>query len=173
MFEALRPVLATLIALLVFVPDRGAAQRPPDLSGDWVLVSATSSGGRLRGGAEVPTARGEQRISANTVSGAPFNCGRQCTIIHKGRTLTVDRAYLASNATPAPTVMLQLDGRQRSVVDSFSPSREIPATAQWAGDRLKITSSTPTSLRGELTFVVVTSVNIDGDAPVTFKYKKK
>lgn len=132
----------------------------------------------------MPEAPGEHRIATYTVSGAPFNCGRECTIVHKRETLEIDRAYLASSPTPAPSVTLQLDGRRRSVVDSFSPTREIPATAQRIGDRLKITSSTMTSLMGEYAItqfvfieatqlVVVTSVNIDGSPPMTFRYKKK
>ena len=74
---------------------------------------------------------------------------------------------------------LQLDGRQRSVVDSFNPAREIPATAQWVGDKLKITSPSnriTTTQRISLEasqLVVVTSVNIEGDEPVTLRYKRK
>ena len=132
----------------------------------------------------MPNARGEHRIAAFVFSGAPFNCGRECTIVHKGQTLRIDRAYLASDPTPAPAVTLQLNGRPRSVVDSFSPWREIPATAQRIGDRLKISSSTSTTSMGEYTItqfvfieatqlVVVTSVNIDDFPPMTFRYKKK
>jgi hypothetical protein len=131
----------------------------------------------------MPEARSEHPVLANTVSGAPFNCGRECTIVHKGQTLRIDRAYLASSSTPAPAVTLQLDGRETSVVDSFSPNRELPATAQWNGDQLKITSSID-CFRGACTItqlvsieatqlVVVTSSNTDGNQPVTFRYKKK
>jgi len=93
--------------------------------------------------------------------------------------LTVDKAHLASHPTPAPAVTLHLDGRQTSVVDSFSPRREIPVTAKWNGDKLEITSSTGLHTITQLVsieatqLVVVTSVNIEADQPVTFKYKKK
>jgi hypothetical protein len=74
--------------------------------------------------------------------------------------------------------MLQLDGLQKSVVDSFNPGREIPVTAKRNGDKLEIISPT-----GSHTFtqtvsiaatqlVVVTAVNITSAQPVTLTYKK-
>jgi hypothetical protein len=169
---------AAFVAALILVPPSVTAQRPPDFSGEWVLVSATASGGG-RGGTDRPDAHRENQISSNTVSGAAFNCGRQCTIVQKGQTLTIDGASLASRDKRAPAVTLQMDGHQASVVDSFSPGRQILAAAQWVGDKLKITS--PTSYLTTTQFVsleatqlvVVTSADIEGDQPVTFRYNKK
>jgi hypothetical protein len=116
---------------------------------------------------------------SNAVSGAGFNCGRECTIVHKGQTLTIAKALLGWDATPVPAVRLQLDGRQISVADPFTPNRQIPVTAKWNGDKLDITSSagsysvtqSVSITAGQL--VVVTSVNRPAAQPVTFKYKKK
>ena len=179
MSESIRSLLARIAAVMALVPLLAAAQHPPDLSGDWVLISATSSGGGGRGGTGRPEARGGHQVATNTASGAAFNCGRACTIVCKGQTLRIDAAYLGSNDKPAPPVILRLDGRQGAVVDSFNPGREIPATAQWVGDRLKITSPSNRITRTQLVsleasqLVVVTSVNIEGDEPVTFRYKRK
>jgi hypothetical protein len=178
MSKMFREIVASLVAVAVLVPLSGAAQRPPDLSGDWVLVTATTPAARTIGRSGTPQASGEVHTT-NTVSGAAFNCGSECTIVQKGQMLTVDKAHLASHPTPAPAVTLHLDGRQTSVVDSFSPRREIPVTAKWNGDKLEITSSTGLHTITQLVsieatqLVVVTSVNIEADQPVTFKYKKK
>lgn len=175
-----REIAASLVAVAVFVPLSGAAQRRPDLSGHWVLVTATSPADRTTGRSGTPQASGEVHTTSNTVSGAAFNCGSECTIVQKGQMLTVDEgAHLASRPTPAPAVTLHLDGRQMSVVDSFNPRREIAVTAKWNGDKLEITSSTGLHTITQLVsieatqLVVVTSVNIEADQPVTFKYKKK
>jgi len=175
-----RAILAGLMAASVLVPQSGAAQRRPDLSGNWVLVKATSAGGgRAKEKSGTPKASDEVYTTTTVVSGAAFNCGSECTILQKGQTLTVDKAHLASTPTPAPAVTLHLDGRQMSVVDSFSPSREIPVMAKWNGDKLEITTSTGShaytqliSLEGTQ-LVVVTSSNFGADQPVTFRYKKK
>ena len=88
--KSIRSILATITAVTALVPLLAAAQRPPDFSGDWVLVSATSSGGGGRGAAGETDTRGDHRVTSNTVSGAAFNCGRGCTIVHKGQTLRID-----------------------------------------------------------------------------------
>jgi hypothetical protein len=172
-------VLASAASLLLLTPASGAAQRAPNLSGDWVLVSATTSGARSNEPTGASPPGGQTPTSTTTVSGAVFNCGRECTIVHKGGTLTVDKALLGSNTAAAPAVVLPFNGRQISVVDSFSPNREIPATAKWTGNKLTITSSpgshTVTQVLAlEATrLVVVTSVGRPGAQPVTFTYKKK
>jgi hypothetical protein len=179
MSESLRSILARIAAVMALVPLLAAAQRLPDLSGDWVLVSATSSGGGGRGAAGESEARGDHRVTSNTVSGAAFNCGRGCTIVHKGQTLRIDGAYLGSNDKHAPPVILRLDGRQGAVIDSFNPGREIPATAQGVGEKLKITSPSNRLTTTQFVsleashLVVITSVNIEGAEPVTLRYKKK
>ncbi|MBZ5499623.1 MAG: hypothetical protein LAP85_24760 [Acidobacteriia bacterium] len=189
MSKMFREIVASLVAVAVLVPLSGAAQRPPDLSGHWVLVTATAfAGGRGTGRPGTPQASGEVHTTSTTVSGAAFNCGTECTIVQKGQMLTVDKAHLASRPTPAPAVTLHLDGRQTSVIDSFAatfkggptnPRREIPVTAKWNGDTLEITSSTGlhtfTQLLSieEKQLVVVTLIDIESAPPVTFKYKKK
>lgn len=167
-----------LVGMLVIVPLTSAAQRTPTFSGDWVLVSATTSGAGGRGEAGSSKASGERPVMTNTASGAAFNCGRECTIVHKGQTLTIDKALLASNTTVAPAVTLQLDGRQTPVIDSFNPGGKIPATATWNGEKLQITSAGPSGLTQLLSMeaaqlVVVTSVAREGSSPVTFRYRRK
>ena len=176
-----RAILAGLAAVAVLVPVSGTAQRRPDLSGHWVLVTATTTGGRTKEKSGKPKASGEVPATSTTVSGAAFNCGSECTIFQKGPTLTVDQAHLGSNPKPAPAVTLPLDGSQTSVIDSFNPDspRKIPVTAKWNGSKLEITSATGShaytqliSLEGTQ-LVVVTSSDFEAAQPVTFKYKKK
>lgn len=167
---------ATVLGALVLMPSSTAAQKP-NFSGDWHLESATTAGGARGAGASKLS--GERTITTNTAGGAAFNCGRECTIIQKGQTLTIEKALLASSSTPAPVVTLQLDGQQAPVIDSFSPNRTILAAAKWKGSEIEIVSST-----GSLTFtqllsaegaqlVVVTSLDRAGSSPVTFRYRQK
>jgi hypothetical protein len=176
-----RAILAGLVAVAVLVPVSGTAQRRPDLSGHWVLVTATTTGGRTKEKSGTPKASGEVPTTSTTVSGAAFNCGSECTILQKGPTLTVDQAHLGSNPKPAPAVTLSLDGSQTSVIDSFNPDspRKIPVTAKWDGSKLEITSATGSHAYTQLVsieaaqLVVVTSINIEGGQPLTLRYKKK
>jgi hypothetical protein len=171
--------LASVASLIVLFPVSPDAQGPPDFSGDWVLVKATTLGGRPSGKAVAPTTSDETSTSSNTLSGAAFNCGRGCTIHHKGQTLTVEAALLGSDVKPAPSVTLQLDGRRMSVIDSFSPKRQLPVTAKWNGAKLEITTSpgpyTVTQSLGvdAAQLVVVTSVDRPSERPVTLRYAKK
>jgi hypothetical protein len=173
-----RIIRAGLAGVLILLPVSGTAQSRPNLSGDWTLVSATTSGTRGPREPDSSSGRAERPTTSNTASGAAFNCGRQCTIVQKGQTLTIDKALLGTSTTPAPAVTLQVDGRQLSVVDSFSPRREIPVTATWNGNRLEIVSSTGSRTvtqslaieAGQL--VVVTSFTRDAARPVTFRYRK-
>jgi hypothetical protein len=157
-------------------------QRRPDFSGRWVLVEALVSGS-TRGSEETS---GPRHTSSNTISGAAFNCGRECTIAQKGLTLTIQNAELAGypgkdKSPPTPPVTLQMDGDQRSVVDSFSPSRQLPVAAKWQGNTLEITSGTGSvvqtqslSLKGkQLVVVNVAQINGDRRSEVTFKYQQK
>jgi hypothetical protein len=159
-----------------------ARERRPDLSGRWILVEALVSGS-TRGSEETSAPR---RTSSNTISGAAFNCGRECTIAQKGPTLTIQDAELADypgkdKSRPPPPVTLQMDGDQRSVVDSFSPNRELPVTAKWQGNKLEITSGTGSLVQTQLlsregkqlVVVNVSQVNGERRSEVTFKYRKK
>jgi hypothetical protein len=165
--------------LLILIPLARAGQPAPNFSGDWVLITATTSGARSTGQAGRAPTTGETRTTTNTASGAAFNCGRGCTILHKDQTLTIDKALLGSNTQPAQRVTLQLDGRENPVIDSFSPNGEIPATAQWNGNKLEISSSASShtikqlvSLEGAQ-LVVVTSFGLAAAQPVRFTYRKK
>lgn len=185
-------ILATLMSVAVLewpsveaqpASAKGTArERRPDFSGNWVLIEGLVTGA-TRDSAESSTPR---RTSSTTVSGAAFNCGRECTIVHKGQVLTVTNAELADypgkdKSRPTPAVTVQLDGRERKVVDSFSPSREIPATASWKGSKLEITSGTGSlvhnqllSLEGkQLVVANVAQVNSERRGDVTYKYAKK
>jgi hypothetical protein len=125
--------------------------------------------------------------SSTTISGAPFNCGLGCTITQKGQTLTIENAQLADfpgkdKTKPTPAVTLLVDGRERKVIDSFSPSREIPVTAAWEGTKVKVTTgstgvSTTTqvlSLEGK-ELIVSTAVSLYGEprSEVSYRYKRK
>lgn len=172
----LQHIVKIVPSVLVLVPLSGAEQRAPDLSGNWVLVTVTAASGR---GSDTPQVNPDTRTAVNTASGAAFNCGRECTIVHKGQTLTIDKALLGSDNTPAPAVTLELNDRQMSVIDSFSPTREIPVRAKLIGNKLEIISSTGSRAVTQsiaidtAQLVVVTSFNRDAARPVTLRYRKK
>jgi hypothetical protein len=156
---------------------RTSGEHQPDFSGTWTLVEALVTGA-TRGSSEAPEPR---RTSVNTISGAAFNCGRQCTIAQKGQTLTIENAQLAKDKTqPTPSLTLRLDGKQAMVVDTFSPARTIPATAKWQGTTLQIESRTESlavnqSLSLEGARLVVVSVDrLRGErmSELTLKYAK-
>ena len=148
------------------------------MSGDWVLESATSTGGRSASGTQPPA--GTHAIMSTTISGAAaFNCGRQCRILQKLQTLTIDEAILEENARPAVPVRLVSNGVQTPVNDSFNPGGMIPVTTKWNRDELEIVSSTGShAYTQRLTMhdgrlVVVTSINRDDEPPVTYTYKRR
>lgn len=166
--RAPRAGLAGVFALLPLI--LLAAQNRPNLSGDWVLVSATATG--VRGGDEGV----EVRISSNTASGAAFNCGRGCSLVQKGARLTIDKALLGSDTDPAPSVTLPLDGRETSVVDSFNPGRQILVKAGWNEEKLEITTGrnayTQVVYIEGADLVVLTSSGTAGGR-VKFRYRRK
>jgi hypothetical protein len=176
-----------LVGAWLIVPAPNEAQREPDLSGTWVLVEALA-GGPARDAAGKTASEGPRRTSSTTVSGAPFNCGRGCTITHRGQTLIIEQAQLADypgkdKSRPTPTVTLRLDGLEAEVVNSFSPGAQLPASARWDGDKVRIESRRPDSAvaatqllsleGGQL--VVVTSVTFGGENRVetTFRYDRR
>jgi hypothetical protein len=180
--KELLAILGIVSALLV--PASGAAQRQPNFSGHWMLVEALSTGAtRASSGTPAP---GGVPTRSNTIGGAAVNCGRECTIVHKGQMLTIDNAQLADFAGKdksrrTPAVTFQLDGRRASVVDSFSPSRELSVTAKWNGDKLEVTTGEERLVHkqllsleeAQLVVVSVTSLNGERRSELTFKYKKK
>lgn len=183
-----RRTVTALVTALVLGPISGAAQRRPDFSGVWVLVEALA-GGPGRSAPDGASSEGPRRTSSTTISGAPFNCGRECTISQKGQTLTIEDAQLADypgkdRTQPTPAVTLHLDGRQAEVVDSFSPPRQLPVTARWEGNKVRIESGGAASRSVAWTqvlsldsgqLVVVSSTNINGESrgETTFKYRQK
>lgn len=179
------PILTGLAGFSVLLLVSGMTQHQPDFSGTWVLVDARVAGatrassGTAEAGGGVPT-------TVDTISGAAFNCGRECTITHKGQTLTIDNAQLADfvgrdKSRPTPAVTLQLDGREVTVIDSFNPHLNIPVTAKWNGDKLQIDGrGDPIAVNQllsieatQLVVVSVTFLNGERRSEVTFKYKKK
>jgi hypothetical protein len=175
-----------LLGASLLIPAGATAQRHPDFSGTWVLVEALAGGlGRDAAGNRSPD--GPRRTTSTTISGAPFNCGRGCTITQRGQMLTIEHAELAEypgkdKSRPTPSVTLRLDGRNMDVVDSFSPPNQLPASARWDGNKVRIESRGPHSaivttqvLSLEDTgLVVLTSVTIRGEVRVdtTFKYRR-
>ncbi len=175
------------VSALVLLSVTGAAQSRPNFSGSWVLVQALRSG-PSRGESQPAPAVVSAKI--DTISGAAFNCGRQCTITHKGQTLTVDSAQLREvpgqdKSFRAPVVTLDLDGRQATVIDSsdpIPPYRTIPVIAKWQGTSLQVESDlrsdplfTTQSLSLEGTQLVVVSVrflNGQRHSEVTLRYAK-
>lgn len=173
-----RGLLISILGSIALSPAPGPAQDQPNLSGDWVLVAATTSGPtRAPGSVETRQPGQERPIGSYTVSGAPFNCGRACTIVHKVETLIIDEALLGSDATPAPVVVLHLDGRSASVVDSFNSRLQIPMTAGWNGNEVEI--ATADGRHRQVIFldaaqlVVVTTTRIGDAQPVTFRYRRR
>ena len=164
---------SVIVVVLLLV----GGQSAPNLSGDWVLATATASGGRSTGAGAAPQPAEERPTTSHTTSGAAFNCGRECRIVHKAQTLTVENALLASATSPAPAVTLQLNGQETSVVNSFGPGGQIPTTATWNGAKLEIASKMgPMGITQVLSMegtqlVVVTSG--DRGPRTTLKYKKK
>jgi len=61
-----RAILAGMAAVAVLVPVSGTAQRRPDLSGHWVLVTATTAGGRTKEKPGTPKASGEVPTTSTT-----------------------------------------------------------------------------------------------------------
>ena len=180
MHTTIASLAASLTTLTLFALPQ--AQRRPDFSGHWVLAEALVTGA-TRGSTE---AIGPRPTTVNTISGAAFNCGRECTIAHKEQTLTIENAQLAEykgkdKSLVTPPLTLRLDGREAEVIDTFSPARTIPAAATWKGRTLTIETRSGSrtvnqSLSLDSTQLVVVVVDtFDGErmSTVTFKYKKK
>jgi len=163
--------IVALVAVLTAPAAPGVAQ--PDFSGEWTLTTATSN--RVRGGGS-----GEQPVRQYVMDYLAFNCGRECRIVHKGSTLTVENAQLKDGATaPSPTVTIVTDGRSHTVVDSFTQGNTIEAVARWQDGKLVITNvvgrmlmTQTVSLEQNQLVVVRLGVN-DPDSKWTLRYTKK
>jgi hypothetical protein len=161
---------AGVLALLTAQPE---AQRQPNLSGHWELVEALVTGPGRDG-----TASDKPRpTTSTTISGAAFNCGRACTIAHKGQTLTIANARLA-DSVEAPDVVLRLDGQQANVINSFGAPSELPVTARWQGEKLEIVTGDRGAvwkqvLSLERTELVVVSAHERYGIETIFRYRKK
>ena len=165
-------VIVALVAVLTAFAAPGVAQ--PDFSGEWTLTTATSN--RVRGGGS-----GEQPVRQYVMDYSPFNCGRECRIVHKGSTLTVERAQFKDGATaPSPTVAIVFDGKSHTVVDSVTPNRTIESVARWQDGKLVITSvvgrmlmTQTVSLEQNQLVVVRLGLITDPDSKWTLRYTRK
>ena len=170
----LTKIQAIAVGLLVVAPLSAATPRVPNFSGQWVLVTATSSGGRSVNSGAVAYTTVERPTTSHTAFGAAFNCGRECTIVQDAQTLKIENAFLAARTEPASVVTLQLTGRQLAPV----LGKPVTVTAAWSAERLEIaTESTPVGYSQTLwldgiQLVVVTS-DVQGMSRVTLKYNKK
>jgi beta-lactamase regulating signal transducer with metallopeptidase domain len=169
---------ATVLALPAPLSDKRVAgvsrsANASDFSGSWALVSSTYAG-RGRGGAG---GEGGREVKVSIASGAPVNCGTECTIVHTARALTITRPDQPGTTPPdIGVVVLNLDGSESTITQSNGG--EYAANAKWDGDKLAVTRETAFSSvtqilsieDGKLT--VVTSFNA-ADSPVTLTYVKK
>jgi len=160
----------TIVALVALWATPGAKPQP-DLGGQWILASATTTLGR-------DGSRGEQPTKTYVSDGWAFNCGRQCRIVQQGSTLTIEDARFDGATAPSPTVTIVVDGQPHMVVDTITLGDTIQTVGRWEGDRLSITSmllgkpmSQTISLeQGQL---VVETLFTTSDGKLTFRYTKK
>jgi beta-lactamase regulating signal transducer with metallopeptidase domain len=145
----------------------------PNFSGDWLLVGSTFMGsGRSSGDGRM----------VSIVSGAPVNCGRECTIVQSTGSLTILRTATTQDAAPPDdgTVVLNLEGGESTIAQAADPLAEYKAAAAWDGDTLVVTRSITQSLLvtqslslEENTLRVVNTFNIPNSAPVTLTYMRR
>lgn len=162
--------IVAFVGVLAAPAAQGASR--PNLSGEWRLTSATTN--MTRDGST-----GEQPIRTYVFDYSAFNCGRECRIVHKGSTLTIENALLEAGATaPSPTVTIEVDGRPHTVVDSVNLGNTIETVSRWEDGKLLITSmllgigiSQTVSL--EQNQLVVVKSFVTSDAKLTLRYTKK
>jgi beta-lactamase regulating signal transducer with metallopeptidase domain len=146
-----------------------------DFTGTWALVSSTYAG-RGRGGTGTPGV--EREVKVIFASGAPVNCGTECTIVQNAKTLTISRVDQSGSWVPdIGVVVLNLDGSESTFTQSNGS--QFAASARSDGDTLVVTRNTSARAsvtqtlsidKGKLT--VVTKFSL-GDAPVTLTYVKR
>ncbi len=146
----------------------------PDLSGHWSLASSTSAGGGRGGTGEAGV---EREVRTKWVSGAPVNCGPECTITQDAKTLSISRLGTSDAVTLYDNglVVLNLDDSESTVTQPRGTHYVVHAA--WEGEKLVVTYHsayfTVTQILSiqEDTLKVVTDFGV-GDAPVTFTYVK-
>ena len=170
-------VPGTVVPARANSPSRSASKT--DFSGHWSLVSATSRGTRGGNGGGGWTANdAEVNVTAKWASGAPVNCGPECTLVQDAKTLTISRLGTPNAVTIYDTgeVVLNLDGSD-SPVNQSSRTQYI-VHANWEGGKLVVTYHTPWQFTvtqvlsvedGKLK--VVTDFGV-GYSPVTLTYVK-
>jgi hypothetical protein len=146
----------------------------PAFSGRWLLDEApVAAAARGQGGPSPQQDRSNVKISVT--SGAAFNCGERCILTLRGQTLTISEAQLGTSRN-VPVVQLELDGTQRSVVDSFNPARSLPVTAELNAGTIRIRTSgvpphTQTLSIESNRLTVLTEVDLQGVQPIRRVYR--
>ena len=135
MSRTMTSIIAGVACASVFVTVPSTQQRGSDLSGHWLLAAATTTLGRSAEQGGVPQPPSEVPTKATTVSGAAFNCGRDCTIVQTNQTLTVEAALLGSDVSRASPVTFRLDEQVHLVTDSFNPQGDSQVERWQARDR--------------------------------------
>ena len=162
-------LIVTLLAVLTG-PQQRAAQ--PDLSGDWTLAAATTNRSRNGGPGEQPT-------TSYLSEGSAFNCARECRIVHRDSTITVENALLKAGATArSPTVTIVVDGQPHKVVDSVNIGNTIETIGRWEDGKLLITSTlfgkpNIQTISLENNQLVVVRSFVTSDTKLTLRYTKK
>jgi hypothetical protein len=118
-----------------------------------------------------------REVKVSIASGAPVNCGTECTIVQNATTLTITRPDQPGTTPPdIGVVVLNLDGSESTITQSNGG--EYPAKAKWDGSNLMVTRDTAYSSvtqtlsieDGKLTVLTAFSA---ADAPVTLTYVKR
>ena len=164
-------------ALIVYLLTPAGQAPMQNLSGDWVLSTATTTGGGRSTAPGNSTSSGRHTpISSTAIGGAAFNCGRQCKIVQKGKTLTVQGALLGEDPAPAAAVTFSLDGKETGVVDVFNPQQKLTASARWNLKVLEVLTPpryTQVISLESRQLVVVTTMNKIPDSQIVYKYDRK
>ena len=114
----------------LLVPSTVQGTEPPNLSGEWKLVSSTTQG-----------SRGEQPSNRFVADERAFNCGRECRIVQTGATLTVENAQLnEGTSATSHSMTIELDGRPRKLVESTDPTRTAETTGRWEAGKVMIST---------------------------------
>jgi beta-lactamase regulating signal transducer with metallopeptidase domain len=153
-----------------------------DFTGIWALVSATTAG-RGRGGIGGFEPGGfEREVKVTIASGAPVNCGVECTIVQNDKTLTISRVDQPGTVAPdIGVVVLNLDGSESTITQSngsdFSAKAKSEAgtlvvTRDWTDSSVTQTLVTQTLSIENARLKVVTTFS-RADAPVTMTYERR